>query len=216
MPEMQGCFAYIDQIYHGNSYFESIYVGSLESGDPMDAKTLCLAVLSRGDASGYEIKKKLEEPPFSHFQDTGFGSIYPALSALSNEELVSGRAMPQDKRPDKKVYAITPSGRTALVEALARPPAPDRFRSDFLFLLFMADQLEPERLRLLIDERIAVYDARIAAMEGCSPEHCAATLGHDFVHGFGLSIYRAARDYLVANREAFLERVEGKQRLVAE
>ena len=182
----------------------------------MDAKTLCLAVLSRGEASGYEIKKKLEEPPFSHFQDTGFGSIYPALSALSNEGLVSGRAMPQDKRPDKKVYSVTPSGRTALVEALHQPPGPDRFRSDFLFLLFMADQLAPERLRLLIDERIAIYEERIAAMEGCGREVCASAPARGFVHGFGLSLYRAARDYLVSHREAFLEDVEGKQRLVAE
>ena len=119
----------------------------------MDAKTLCLAVLSRGDASGYEIKKKLEEAPFSHFQDTGFGSIYPALGALSKDGLVTGRAMPQEKRPDKKVYSITPAGRTTLIEALQHPPGPDKFRSDFLFILFLADHASPEHLRRIIDDR---------------------------------------------------------------
>jgi len=39
----------------------------------MDVKTLCLGVLNRGEASGYEIKKQCEEGPFSHFYAAGFG-----------------------------------------------------------------------------------------------------------------------------------------------
>jgi hypothetical protein len=42
-------------------------------------KTLCLAVLSMGDASGYEIKKLLEGP-FRHIHEASFGAIYPALA----------------------------------------------------------------------------------------------------------------------------------------
>ena len=37
----------------------------------MDAKTLCLGVLLRGEASGYEIKKAFEEGPFSQFLPPG-------------------------------------------------------------------------------------------------------------------------------------------------
>ena len=182
----------------------------------MDAKTLCLAVLSRGDASGYEIKKTLEDPPFSHFQDTGFGSIYPALSSLAQDGLVTGRAMPQEKRPDKKVYSITPSGRTALIEALGTPPGPDRFRSDFLFVLFLADQMSGAQLRRLIDDRIALYEERIAAMESRMDGACEIEAGPGFVHGFGLALYKSARDYLLANRDRFLAEADGDQRLVAE
>ncbi len=182
----------------------------------MDAKTLCLAVLSRGDASGYEIKKTLEDPPFSHFQDTGFGSIYPALGSLAKNGLVSGRAMPQDKRPDKKVYSITAAGRTALIEALGTPPGPDRFRSDFLFALFLADQISGAQLRRLIDDRIAFYEERISAMESRIEGACQIEPGPAFVHGFGLALYQSARDYLRANRDRFLEEAEGGERLVAE
>ena len=182
----------------------------------MDAKTLCLAVLSRGDASGYEIKKTLEDPPFSHFQDTGFGSIYPALGSLAQDGLVTGRAMPQEKRPDKKVYSITSAGRTALIDALGKMPGPDRFRSDFLFVLFLADQMSGAHLRRLIDERIALYEERIAAMESRLDEAGAVEPGPGFVHGFGLTLYKSARDYLLANRDRFLAEAEGGQRLVAE
>src|SRR3546814_15551348 len=67
----------------------------------MDVKTLCLGVLSRGEASGYEIKKAFEEGPFSHIHHASFGSIYPALNALSAEGLVAVRAQAQNTRPAK-------------------------------------------------------------------------------------------------------------------
>lgn len=182
----------------------------------MDTKTLCLAVLNRGDASGYEIKKQLEEPPFSHFQDTGFGSIYPALTALANEGLIEGRAMVQERRPDKKVYSIQPAGRSALSQALRTPPGPDKLRSDFLFVMFFAELLPEADLRRTIDERIAYYEERISAMEGCSEDLADAPPGRGLVHGFGLSLYRTARDYLISNRDRFLNQVANSDRAAAE
>ena len=107
----------------------------------MDAKTLCLGMLTRGEASGYEIRKAFEDGPFHHFFDVGYGSIYPALGRLDDAGLVSCRAEAQDKRPDKKVYSITPDGQQAFVEGLMEPPAADKLRSEFLFLLFFAGML---------------------------------------------------------------------------
>lgn len=164
----------------------------------MDARTLCLAVLSYGDASGYEIKKSLEEAPFSHFQDTGFGSIYPALSRLTNEGLVSGRALLQEKRPNKIVYTITDVGREALVDALMEPPAPDKFRSDFLFVLFLGHLLPGEHLLNVVDERIKYYEERIEQMSHCALDE--RPLGQQMAHGMGLALYQAALQYLKESR----------------
>ncbi len=75
----------------------------------MDVKTLCLGVLSMGDASGYEIKKVFENA-FSHFYVAGFGSIYPALAELTREGLVVCSDIEQEKRPAKKVYQLTEKG----------------------------------------------------------------------------------------------------------
>lgn len=180
----------------------------------MDAKTLCLAVLSHGPASGYEIKKALEEAPFSHFQDTSFGSIYPALNRLAEEGSIKGTAMAQAKRPDKKVYALTETGEQQLIEALGEPPGPDRFRSDFLFVLFHADLLSPEHVARIIDARLAFYRERIARMKQCGL--CDRPSGARFVHGFGLAMYEAAARYLEAEREEFLSGLSGGTRMVAE
>lgn len=168
----------------------------------MDAKTLCLAALTRGDASGYEIKKTLESPPFSHFQDTGFGSIYPALYRMASEGLVSCTKHSQEKRPDKKVYSVTTAGREVLVAALLEPPAPDRFRSDFLFTLFLGALLPERYLSSVVDERIRFYEEQIAGMQDCAFQDHPG--GHAVVHGFGLAIYQAALTYLRENREAVI------------
>jgi PadR family transcriptional regulator AphA len=49
----------------------------------MDIRTLCLGILTFGDATGYTIKKRLEGP-LRHFYDASFGSIYPALRKLTD------------------------------------------------------------------------------------------------------------------------------------
>ncbi len=180
----------------------------------MDAKTLCLGVLARGDASGYEIKKSVEEGPFAHIQAASFGSIYPALTKLSEQGLLACRAEHQDKRPDKKVYSITPAGRDALAARLTRPPAADRVSSDFLFLLFFAHLLPPLLLVDYIDQRIAWYEASFARMTEC--EVAARPPGERFVHGFGLAWYAAAARYLREHRDDLLAEVGAPSSLVAE
>lgn len=180
----------------------------------MDTKTLCLGVLCRGDATGYDIKKAFEEGPFAHFHVASFGAIYPALSALSAEGLVVGTEMAQEKRPDKKVYSITGKGREAFFDDLTAPPSADKVRSDFLFILFFAHILPAPRLAALIDRRIAWYRETLARMASCASP--GQPPGEAFVHGLGLAVYRAAAEYLEANRDRLLEEVSLGTRLVAE
>lgn len=179
----------------------------------MDVKTLCLGVLSRGEASGYEIKKAFEEGPFSHFNRASFGSIYPALNALSADGFVVVRSQAQDKRPDKKIYSLAPKGRTALIAALMQPPAPDAMRSDFLFILSLAQYLPPSRVEQLINARIAWYRGMLARMEACEAE---LPPGAHFVRGLGIAVYSAATDYLERHRDELLAQIGGDSLQVAE
>ncbi len=171
----------------------------------MDVKTLCLGVLSRSDASGYEIKKQLEEEPFAHFHGAGFGSIYPALGKLLEDGHVRCTDVEQEKRPDKKVYSLTPQGRLALVRALSQEPAPDTLRSDFLFILFFAHLLSADQVEDLLAARAAEYRARVARMEECAGEPMAA--GEAFVHGLGLAYYRLVVDYIDRHGHELVGRV---------
>ncbi|MGH6960952.1 MAG: PadR family transcriptional regulator, partial [Dongiaceae bacterium] len=139
---------------------------------------------------------------FSQFYAASFGSIYPALNQLVQEGLASVRAKAQDKRPDKKVYSITPSGRAAFVAALQAPPAADRIRSDFCFIMAFGHLLPAPLLERLIALRIAWYRARIAEMEACDAS--GDEVGARFVTGLGLAIYRVAADYLDDNKDMLL------------
>lgn len=186
----------------------------------MDVRTLCLAVLTKGEATGYEIKKMFEEGPFAHFQSASFGSIYPALSRLLSDGLVEARAQEQDGRPDKKVYSITPAGNAMVDAALTVTPEEDTFRSDFLFLLFFATRLPEARVIELIDRRIELYRSKHEHIAGQLAERavsdCTGDPGCDAVAGFGIALYRTAADYLESNRDTLIEQLRAARARTAE
>jgi len=180
----------------------------------MDVRTLCLAALSRGEATGYEIKKMFEQGPFAHLQRASFGSIYPALSRLLDDGLVEAEEREQSGRPDKKVYRLTPDGDAAFREALTVAPEPDSMRSDLLFMLFFAAAMPTERVRQLVDERIEFLRDKVAMLERkltlgegeCDCPIPGGPPGPEFVLGYGLAMYRTAADYLEQNRDGFVRR----------
>jgi PadR family transcriptional regulator, regulatory protein AphA len=163
----------------------------------MDIRTLCLGVLSFGPASGYEIKKQVERV-FGSFFDASFGSIYPALNALTREGLVSCTAQVQEKRPDKKVYRLTESGRYTLVGDLTASSVRDRFRSEFLVAMLFAELLPAARVSRLIDERLTLFRRELQELDA---EHRAdASPAERFISGFSHTVYSAALRYLEDNR----------------
>jgi PadR family transcriptional regulator, regulatory protein AphA len=172
-------------------------------------------VLSKGEASGYEIKKAFEEGPFAHFQTASFGAIYPALARLTAEGMVTLTEHAQDGKPDKKMYRLTPVGRDALLATLEISPGPDQIRSDLLFLLFFAEHLPPARVQALIDARITYFQDALAHMDDLDAEG-PCDIGRGFVRGFGRAVYQAAADYCVANRDRLVTTVSEQQQQAAE
>lgn len=172
----------------------------------MDTKTLCLGALTMGAASGYEIKKKLEGS-FRRFYEASYGSIYPALARLQADGLVSSVEMPQDGRPDKRVYSLTPAGRDKLAADLGEPLLPDRIRSEFMVAMVFSALLPERTLSQLIDERLERYDEDIAFLESRGEEDLPP--GRRLIRGYGLAIYRAGRQYLAEHRH-LVERAAGR------
>ncbi len=169
----------------------------------MDVKTVCLGVLTLGDATGYEIRKMFEDGPFQHFTDAGFGSIYPALNRLRGEGLVTCEQQSQSGRPDKKVYSITDNGRAAFAQAIHKRPGPDKIRSDFLFTLFFEHLLPRQLIAEAVDEYIDWYRARLEHIRCCDRSGWGA--GPVFVNEFGQAIYAAAVAFLEENRSRLIE-----------
>ncbi len=163
----------------------------------MDVRTICLGILTRGPATGYEIKKLFEEDGYQHFVEASFGSIYPALNRLTEEGLVLVRAEAQEKRPDRKVYSITAAGRSAFLGSLLKPLPEDRHRSPFAFAMLFSHLLPPERVAAMIDAYIAQCETKLAQID---ERTCPQSDGEKFVLGMGQTIYAATLDYLRAHR----------------
>jgi PadR family transcriptional regulator, regulatory protein AphA len=161
----------------------------------MNVKTLCLGILSLHEASGYEIKKEIEEGLFSHFIDASFGSIYPALTQLNAEGMVSLRAEEQTSRPDKKVYAITAAGKESLAKSIVVIPARDKYKSEFLFEMLFQEFLPPEFMRLAIEKQLTDLKEDMKRIDECRVEDCV-TAGSTFVTDYGEAVLGAAIKFL--------------------
>ncbi|HAH08648.1 MAG TPA: hypothetical protein DCL54_13100 [Alphaproteobacteria bacterium] len=160
----------------------------------MDVRTQCLGLLMRGPASGYALKRLIENGPFCHFLEASFAAIYPALARLTADGLVSVTEEAQDRRPQKKVYAVTPAGREAFVAALSGPIEDDHFRSPWLVALYFADLLPPERVKTLIAERKDYCLRQIALISEARAS--AETPGARYAAEMGLAVFRAEFAYL--------------------
>ena len=163
----------------------------------MNARTLCLAFLFHKDASGYEIRKASTEGEFAYFVEASFGSIYPALSKLEDEKLVTSRIEAQEGRPAKKVYSITEQGRTELFNTLFGELDEDVYRSEFLLFALFTPHLPRPLVETRLKERMAKYDAEIA---GLSRVADSLTSGADlWVLNYGKNCMQVARDYLATH-----------------
>lgn len=119
----------------------------------MSVRSLCLAILSFSEATGYEIRKEATDGRFSYFDDASFGSIYPALAKLTSDGMVTVREENQTGKPARKVYSITEAGREELISTLCEPQAEDTFKSPFLLVAIHAAQVGPNVIRRAIEHR---------------------------------------------------------------
>jgi DNA-binding PadR family transcriptional regulator len=170
----------------------------------MNVRTLCLGILSIRECSGYEIKKAVEEGMFSHFIDASYGSIYPALTQMTAEGLLTVREEEQTGKPDKKVYAITEAGRKALGKALSVRPAKDKFKSEFLFQMLLQDFLAPDVRLAALDKQIADLNEDLDRIRQCQSRE-GISEGERFVGGYGYAVLSAAAAYVEKYRAELLQ-----------
>ncbi|WP_417580597.1 helix-turn-helix transcriptional regulator [Pelagibacterium sp.] len=130
----------------------------------MNVRTLCLSILYTQDASGYEIRKLCTEGNGAYFAEASFGSIYPALSKLEDEGLLTSTIQHQNGKPSKKIYSITEAGRAAFCDALHEPLGEDVYRSPFLLFARFAHLLDQDLVKSRIQDRLAELEAEIAEL----------------------------------------------------
>ncbi len=159
---------------------------------------MCLGLLVKQEATGYEIKKAITNGHASIFYDASLGAIYPALNRLTEDGLVTCEELSQDKRPDKKVYRITTKGMNTFEMALLQPPTADKFRSDFLAAMFFCGQMPESRLVEILDEREEFHADRLAALKELEQE--SQSVGETFLTRYAMMYHASNVQFLKENR----------------
>ncbi len=181
----------------------------------MSVRSLCLAILSFGDATGYEIRKESTEGRFSYFDDASFGSIYPALARLESEGMVTVREEPQSGKPAKKVYSITEAGREEFINSLCEPQAPDTFKSPFLLIALNAAELPADVVRRAVERRKAQLREELRLLNEAIKECTCPHPGSAWTNNYGLTCLNFTLAYLEEHGEALIKIAEDAAKPVA-
>lgn len=110
-----------------------------------------LGLLSWKPLTGYEMKHIIENSSSMYWSGNN-NQIYKALVQLLNEGLVTNVLQHQERLPSKKIYTVTPEGRTALKTWVASSPEAPDMKKSFLVQLAWADLLTAEELAVLLNQ----------------------------------------------------------------
>ena len=145
---------------------------TVERGGRNTLRYIILGLLGARAMSGYDIKRAFDRS-LATYWNAGASQIYTTLKALAASDLVSSEIVPQEGRPDRRVYRLTEAGRAAL-DTWLDEPAPARFTKDeFLTKLFFCGLTsDAMALRHLEDHRAALLE-QLADMERALREYGA-------------------------------------------
>lgn len=147
-----------------------------------------LGFLHAGEQSGYELATVAAQV-IGDFWTVTRSQVYRELAALAERGLVEeGERGPRSRRP----YEITPAGRTAFTEWIARPPGTEQIRYPLLLTLSFGEWFGPERALELVAGHRGLHEDRLSAYLAAAAEH-AAEMGpyHLATLTFGIHYERA-------------------------
>jgi PadR family transcriptional regulator, regulatory protein AphA len=111
----------------------------------MSLEFAILGFLNYHPYTGYDLKK-IFDSSVRHFWSADQSQIYRTLANLTERSLVGMEKVPQEDRPDRKVYHITDSGIEELRKWIAGPAPMDEPRSAPLIQVFFSGMFSDEEI----------------------------------------------------------------------
>lgn len=130
----------------------------------MSLEFAILGFLNYHPYTGYDLKK-IFDTSIRHFWPADQSQIYRTLSRLTEQGFAKMEKIPQEDRPDRKVYHITDAGRAELLKWLAGPPPMGESRSAPLIQVFFAGQLSDEEIVAKFEGFAAIMRAILSQYE---------------------------------------------------
>ncbi len=123
-----------------------------------------LVALTHGTASGYDLAKTFDVSVANYWSATA-QQLYRELDRMAASGLVSAEMVEQERRPNKRIYSLTPAGRAALRESTTRTPKPTAIRDELLVQVEAIDDGDTDSVRVFIHQRLATSRAKLARYE---------------------------------------------------
>jgi len=130
----------------------------------MSLRDAVLAALLGGEASGYDLAKDFDASVANFWMATP-QQLYRELDRLAEQGLIQARVVHQERRPNKRMYSLTESGREAIQQFTARAPKPSVIRDELLVKVQASDAGNTAAVRDFIAERLQWATAKLQRYE---------------------------------------------------
>jgi DNA-binding PadR family transcriptional regulator len=128
-----------------------------------------LAALLEGDASGYELAKRFDIS-IANFWYARPQQLYAELARLEQDGFVEGRLVVQEKRPNKRVFRLTRSGRSELARFAESEPKPTAIKDELLVMVQAVDAADAPAVVAALEERAAQSEAKLRRFEALAED----------------------------------------------
>lgn len=119
----------------------------------MSLRDAVLAALLEGESSGYDLAKQFDASVANFWMATP-QQLYRELDRLAEQGLIRARMVHQERRPNKRMFSLTESGRDAIDAYTARAPKPSAIRDELMVKVQAADAGDTGAVRSFIAERL--------------------------------------------------------------
>ena len=154
-----------------------------------------LGLLDQNPMSGYDIKRLFGRLDWL-IGNSSFGSIYSALHALLEDDLVSVTMVHHPGKPSKKVYSINEKGRRTLQHWIEEPVAPEASLRTFAMHLLLASSLTDRGLAARLRQRHEQVASHRTALEEMLGRHGQSDDSLHLACAYGLAMADAELDWL--------------------
>jgi len=181
----------------------------------MSLKHALLGLLTHQPMTGYELKQFFDST-VQHFWNAELSQIYPTLKQLEEQGWVDKEVVPQDGRPDRKIYKLTPEGREEFLRWARAPQPPADLRDAFMIKVFFGTELPVEDMLVLLRRQLEEHQKMLAFSETVLRPRIQHAVGHEKVTTRHQLFWTLTLEMAIAYRRAYIDWCERAMRLLEE
>jgi DNA-binding PadR family transcriptional regulator len=130
----------------------------------MSLRHAALAALLAGEASGYDLAKSFSASVGNFWVATP-QQLYRELERLESEGLITGRLIEQQRRPNKRLFSLTPAGRQALADYTRTPSRDTSIKDELLVKVQAVDVGDAAAVADALRQRLEAAQSKLRGYE---------------------------------------------------